>query len=70
MTRFIAWVMEPMSVVILDLVPVTPSDDTMYRNPSDSLAIMAILSCDVGATMEIRQSPCLRHAGAKSSFSS
>jgi hypothetical protein len=43
-----------MSVVILFLVPVTPSEDTQYTNPSASFAIIPILSQLVGAINEIK----------------
>ena len=37
--------------------PVTPMDDTMYTKPSASEAIIAILSSDVGAIIEMSLIP-------------
>ena len=58
------------SVLISLRIPVTPRLETIYRNPSASRAIMAILSSDVGAIREIRSTPYFRQAGRNSSFSS
>lgn len=51
-------------------MPVTPMEDTTYRNPSASEAILAILSSEVGAIMETRFTPWAVHAGCRSPFSS
>ena len=57
--RLMCSTMGARSVVISFLTPVTPREDMMYRNPLASLAIIAILSSDVGAIMEIRSIPYL-----------
>lgn len=57
-----------MSVVILLLVPVTPSEDTQYTNPSASFAIIPILSQLVGAINEIKSIPYLLLTELNSSF--
>ena len=62
--------MAPTSVAMDERTPVTPSDDTQYRKPSASRAIMATRSSDVGATSEISSMPCARQGRANSSFSS
>ncbi len=60
----------PMSVVISLRTPVTPMDDTMYKKPSASLAIIATRFSLVGAMRLMKSSPRARQAGANSSFSS
>ena len=45
------------SVVNSLLVHVTPMEDTQYKNPSASLAIVAIRSGDVGVTRLILSTP-------------
>ena len=65
-----SFTMPPMSVVISLRTPVTPMDDTMYRKPSASFAIMATRFSLVGAMRLMNASPRARQAGANSSFSS
>ena len=62
--------MDARSVLISLRVPVTPRLDTIYKNPSASLAIMAMRFSEVGAIIEIRSTPYLWQVGANSSFSS
>ena len=50
---------EAMSVFISLLVHVTPRLDTIYKNPSASFAIMAILFSDVGAISDTKSTPYL-----------
>ena len=59
-----------MSVVISLRTPVTPSEDTMYKKPSASRAIIATRCSLVGAMRLTKSSPRARQAGANSSFSS
>ena len=63
-------IIEFMSVVIDERVPVTPSDETQYKNPSAFSAIMEIRSWEVGAIIEIRSRPYFLQRPSNSSFSS
>ena len=60
----------PTSVVMAMRVPVTPRDETQYRKPEASFAIMAIRSSEVGAIREIRSLSYCRQMPLNSSFSS
>ena len=57
-------------VVILLLTPVTPSEDTQYKNPFASPAIIRILSFEVGAIIDISSIPAFSNTSLTSSFSS
>ena len=62
--------MAPTSVVIELLVPVTPREETQYKKPEASFAIMVILSLEVGAIIEIRSLSYFLQIPSNSSFSS
>ena len=49
--------MASMSVVISLRTPVTPREETIYKKPVASRAIMAMRFSEVGAAMEIRSTP-------------
>ena len=69
-TSFTFLTIAPMSVVILERTPVTPSEDTQYTNPFASLAIIVIRSSEVGAIIEIKSTSYCLHTASNSSFSS
>ena len=65
-----SFIMAERSVVISFRMPVTPMEETRYKNPSASAAMVRIRSSEVGATSEIRFTAFFREKGVTSPFSS